>query len=252
MKIVNKKEYILFILAFLAYMLIYAQETDDNDTFDDAIYDFGTADEITVYGERPKEFDSESINAYVLNQLNGSLSDRKQFIETDFLEEAGFRRTGNAKYRMTETSEKVLSVLHGIGHMFVPGIVPVKSFFKTEYDRLPRGEVYKFESVFIKSNFKDVTLEVLTLIELEYMLQIEFFNGIIIQDNTNYYTDENINKFERLILGLPNFPESIYQAKNRYLKELQKIRTAFERHRNPGENNLRAMKNLRDSFNKNR
>jgi hypothetical protein len=51
---------------------------------------------------------------------------------------------------------------------------------------------------------------------LEYMLQIEFFYGTIIHDNMNYYTDENIGKFERLILSLPDFPESIFQAKNRF------------------------------------
>jgi len=84
------------------------------------------------------------------------------------------------------------------------------------------------------------------------MLQIEFCNGIIIQDKISYYTDENINKFERLTLGLPDFPENVYQAKNRYLNELQKIKAALERYKNPSENNLRALQNLKDSFNMNR
>ena len=244
MNIVKKKEKILFILAFFVCMISYAQETND-----DAIFDFGTSGEITKYGEHPKEYDSESINAYILKQLNGSLSDRKQFIENDFLKNAGFRQTGDVKFRKTKASEKALSVLHGVGRIFSFGIIPMKPFSEIEYDKLPRGEVYKFESVFIKSNFKNVSPEVLTVIELEYMLQIEFFNGIIIQDTINYYTDENITKFEKLILGLPDFPESIYQAKNRYLNELQKIKTAFERYKNPSENYLRAIENLKDSFN---
>jgi hypothetical protein len=243
MNIVKKKEKILFILAFFVCIISYAQETND-----DAIFDFGTSGEITKYGEHPKEYDPESINAHVLKQLNGSLSDRKQFIENDFLKNAGFRRTANVKYRKTKASEKALSVLHGVGHMFF-GIIPMRPFSEIEYERLSKGEVYKFESVFIKSNFKDITPEVLSLIELEYMLQIEFFNGIIIQDNMNYYTDANINKFERLILGLPDFPESIYQAKSRYLSELQKIKAVFERYKNPSENYLRAIENLKDSFN---
>jgi len=237
-----KKNKILFILVFFLSIIGYTQNAND-----DINYDFGIAGEITKYGEHPKEFDSESINAHILNQINGSLSDRKRFIETEFLEEAGFRRTGDVKYRKTKASEKALSVLHGVGAIFSFGIIPRKPFSEIEYDRLPSGEAYKFESVFIKSNFKNVSLEVLTIIELEYMLQIEFFNGIIIQDNMHYYTDENINKFERLIRGLPDFPESVYQAKNRYLNELQKIKIVFERYKNPSENYLRAIQNLKDS-----
>jgi hypothetical protein len=221
-------------------MTAYAQETDNNENLYDN--DFGIAKDITIYGQ-------QSIDIYVLEQINGSSSARKQFIETDFLEESGFRRTANVRYRKTESSEKALSVLHGVVHLFSFGIVPMKPFYEVEYAKLPKGEVYKFESVFIKSNFKDVTPEVLTLIELEYMLQIEFCNGIIIQDNIHYYTDENINKFERLILGLPDFPENVYKAKNRYLNELKRIRAKLARRGNPGEDNLRALQNLSDSFN---
>ena len=243
----------LFILAFFLNMAGYAQEAYNNENFDDADYDFGTAGEITIYGERPKEYDSKSIDAYVLNQINGSLSARKQFIETDFIEGAGFRRNANVRYRETSASEKALSVLYGVGHMFF-GIIPMKPFFEIEYDKLPKGKSYSFESVFVKSNFKNVTPEVLTVMELEYMLQIEFCNGLIIQNssytNINYYTDENINKFERLILGLPDSPESIHQAKSRYLNELQKIKAAFERYKNPGENYLRAVQNIGDSLKK--
>jgi len=235
------KRKILFIAAFFLIMTIYAQETGNNEDLNDEYNDFGMAGGITIYGQRP-------IDEYVLEQINGSLSDRKQFIETDFLEESGFRRMGNVKYRKTEASEKALSVLHGFGHLFSFGIVPMLPFFEIEYDKLPRGKVYSFESVFIKSNFKDVTPEVLTVIELEYMLQIEFWNGIITQDNLDYYTDENINKFERKILGLPNFPENIYKAKERYLNELRRIKAALERRGNQSENSLRALQNLGDSI----
>jgi len=242
---------ILFILSTFIIITVYAQETSDNDNLFDE-HDFGISEGITIYGQRP-------IVVYILDHINGTQSDRKKFIEIDFLEGAGFRRTGDVKFRKTETSEKALSVLHGVGQMFNWvgqifgfGSIPMRPFSETEYDRLPKGEVYKFESVFIKSNFKDITPEVLIVIELEYMLQIEFCNGIIIRDNIKYYTDENINKFEILILRLPDFPENIYQAKNRYLNELQKIKAALERHRNPSENDLRALKNLENSFNMNR
>jgi hypothetical protein len=224
-------------------MTVYAQETDNNENLNNEDNDFGTAGGITIYGQQP-------LDVYVLDQINGPVSERKQFIETDFLEESGFRRTGNVKYRQTTHSERALSVLHGIGHLFSFGIIPMKPFSEVEYDRLPKGKVYNFETVFIKSNFKDVTPEVLTVIELEYMLQMEFCNGVIIQDNIDYYTDENINKFEKLILRLPNFPENIQKAKNRYLNELRRIRTALERQRKPSEDNIRALQNLSDSFNK--
>ena len=228
-----KKKKILFILAFFLVITVYAQETDDIE-----YHDFGTAEGITIYGQQP-------IDVYVLEQINGSSSDRKQFIETEFLEESGFRRSATVKYRQTTSSEKALSVLHGFGHMFSPGIIPIISFNEVKYDKLPKGEVYKFEAVFVKSNFKDVTPEVLTIIELEYMLQIEFINGIIIQDNIKYYTDENINKFERSIHRLPDFPENILKAKNRFLDELRRIKNTLERRRNPSENNRRALQILK-------
>jgi hypothetical protein len=232
------------ILLFFLNFISYAQEADDY--WDDEYYDTGTAGGLTVYGERP--MDAESINAHVLNQLNGSLSERKKFIETEFLVESGFRRSGNVQYRKSTGSEKASSVLHGLAHLFSFGIVPSKPFSEIEYNRLPKGEYYKFQSVFIKSNFISVTPEVLILMELEYMLQIEFCNGIVIRDSMNYYTDENINKFEKLVLRLPDFPENICQAKNRYLNELQKIKAAFERYRNPSENYLRAVENLGGGF----
>ena len=237
------KKKVLFILAFSLILTVYGQETGNNEDLNDEDYDFGIAGGITVYGQRP-------IDEYVMDQINGSPSERKQFIEMNFLEGSGFRRTANVKYRKTEPSEKASSVLYGFGHVLSFGIIPMKPFSEIEYDKLPKGKVYNFETVFIKSNFKDVTPEVLSIIELEYMLQIEFCNGIIIQDNLGYYTDENINKFEGLILGLPNSPDNIYKAKNRYLNELRRIKAALERRRNPSENNLRALQNLGDSFKK--
>jgi hypothetical protein len=241
---------ILFILIFFANMTGYAQEFYDNDDFDDIFYDFESVKGITVYAEQPKEYAAESKNAYVLNQINGSPSERKQFIETDFLEKSGFRRNAGVRYRETTPSEKAYSVLSGVVSMFSGGLVPIAPFFGIEYDKLPKGEAYKFESIFIKSNFKDVSPEVFTVMELEYMLQIEFRNGLIINNsiytNVNYYTEENINKFEKLILELPDLPESIYQAKNRYLYELKRIKTVFERYKNPNENYLRAVQNLKN------
>jgi len=73
-------------LSFFISIAGYAQEKNNNENFNDVDYDFGTAREITIYGERPKEYDSKSIDAYVLNQINGSSSDRKQFLETNFNE----------------------------------------------------------------------------------------------------------------------------------------------------------------------
>jgi hypothetical protein len=239
---------ILLFLVFLINIAIFAQETN-NEIDDEEFFDAGAGVGLIFYAERPKEFEPETKNAYVMNQLNGSLTERKQFIETDFLEDAGFRRTGNVKYRKTDSSEKALSVLHGIASMISFGLVPQRPFLEVEYGQLQNGQYYSFESVFIQSNYKDVTPEVLTIIELEYMLQIEFRNGIIIRDNINYYTDENINKFESLILDLPDLPESVYQSKNRFLNELKKIKAALERYRNPSENYLRALENLKGGSN---
>jgi hypothetical protein len=240
----------IFILVFFINLTAYTQEADDYS--DDEFFDIGVAGELTVFGERPGEYDSKSIDAYVINQLNGSLSDRKQFIEKDFLEESGFRRTGNVRYRKTNGFEKTASILSRIGNMFSLGIISPEPFSETELERLPKGEYYKFEAVFVRSNFLNVTPEILTLIELEYMLQIEFRGGLLMQDNKNYYTNENIDKFERLINRLPDFPESVYQVKNRYLNESLKIKTVLERHKNPDENYLMVLQNLSDIFNMNR
>jgi hypothetical protein len=81
------------------------------------------------------------------------------------------------------------------------------------------------------------------------MLQIEFANGLVIEDTLNYYTEENIKKIENLIVSLPDFPESMGKIKERYLNiELPKIKRVFNRYNNPGENYLRARENLKNSF----
>jgi hypothetical protein len=118
-------------------------------------------------------------------------------------------------------------------------------FSEVDYARLPRGQYYSFESVIIHSEFNDLSLEVYNMLKLEYMLQIEFVNGIVINDSLHYYTEENIQTFENLILSLPDSPENIRQFKERYLNiELPKIKRAIYRYNNPSENYLRAMENL--------
>jgi hypothetical protein len=51
---------------------------------------------------------------------------------------------------------------------------------------------------------------------------------------------------------LPDSPESIYQAKNRYLNESRKLKAVLDRYNNPSENYLRALQNLSDIFNMNK
>ena len=232
---------LLLIFVLFVPQINYSQENDIND--DEEYEDFLTAEGITIYGERsPSE-------TRILSALNGSLSSRKNFIENDLLDNAGFRRTGNVRYRKTDASEKGLSVLHGFGSLFSFGLIPMKPFFEVDYARLPKGRYYPFESVIIYSEFKNLSLDVYNVLKLEYMLQIEFANGIVISDILNYYTEENIENFEKLIQNLPDFPESIRQFKERYLNiELPKIKRAFYRYNNPSENYLRAKENLKGSF----
>jgi hypothetical protein len=130
------------------------------------------------------------------------------------------------------------------------GAVSLKPFFEENFERLPAGVFYNFNQIFISSQFKSVSREVQTIMELEYMLQIEFSDGFLIQNwNDNYYNDNNINKFERLAESLPELPIDIKQIKNRYIYiELPKIKDALERNKNPGENYLRARENLKDIF----
>jgi hypothetical protein len=226
---------------------IYTQEIDEFP--DDFYYDFGMGEGITIFGERPVEYPPDSIESYVLSLVNGIESNRKQFIQTDFLEEAGFRRTGNVRYRQTTGSEKASSILYGIAHVFTLGIVPMRPFTEIEYGRLPNGQYYDFNLIISSSRFRYASPEVLIIIELEYKLQIEFCFGIVIQDNQNYYTEENINRFEELIMRLPEYPESILSARNRFINELQKIKAAYERWRNPSEDQIRAIQNLNERTN---
>jgi hypothetical protein len=235
---------ILLLLIFLLFMpqINFSQESDIDDE-EEYYYYYMMGEGITVYGERsPAE-------TRILSALNGSLSSRRNFIENDLLNNAGFRRTANVRYRKTDASEKGLSILHGFGHLFSFGIIPTTPFFEIDYARLPRGQYYSFESVIIHSEFNNLSLDVYNVLKLEYMLQIEFANGIIISDTVNYYTDENIERFENLILSLPDSPESIRLVKERYLNiELPKVKRAFYRYNNPSENNIRAMENLRNNF----
>jgi hypothetical protein len=232
---------LLLIFVLLIPQINFSQENDIND--EEEYYYFGTAEGITIYGERsPNE-------TRILGALNGSFSNRKNFIENDLLDNAGFRRTANVRYRKTDASEKGLSILHGFGSLLSFGLIPMTPFFEIDYARLPRGQYYSFESVIIHSEFNNLSLDVYNVLKLEYMLQIEFANGIVISDTVNYYTDENIERFENLILSLPDSPESIGQIKERYLNiELPRVKRAIYQYNNPSENNLRATENLRGSF----
>jgi hypothetical protein len=253
---------IFFVVLLFIYIPLFSQElnneADNNKTIntnsiteESEFYDFGTDDGITIYANHPKEeFPGGTVEHYVLEKLAGSPADQKEFIENDFLEKAGFRRAGNIKHRKSTGGEKALSVWHGIARVLSFGIVPMKPFSEIEYEKLPDGEFYKFKSVLVRSEYLDISPEVLIVMELEYMLQIEFCSGILIPNhNINYYTEEHIHKFEQLALNLPDYPESIKKLKERYLHiELGKIKSALERYKNPSENHLRALENLGDSL----
>jgi len=231
---------VIILLLFLP-QVAYSQVNDINN--EDEYYEFRMAEGITVYGDR------SLIETKILSALNGSLSDRKIFIENELLEDAGFRRTGNVRHRKTEASEKGMSILHGIGALLSFGLIPTKPFFEIDYAKLPKGQYYSFESIIVHSELINTSLDVFNVLKLEYMLQIEFANGLVIEDTLNYYTEENIKKFENLILRLPDFPESIGQIKERYLNiELPKIKRAFNRYNNPSENYLRALENFKKGY----
>jgi hypothetical protein len=228
-------------------LFIYPQEDNEenaeNNSEDIRAYtDFGVDEGITIYREPPTAEEN-----YILDHLNGVSSERKNFIEHEFLAEAGFRRTGNIKFRKSNSSEKALSVLHGVFHALSFGIAPMKPFFEIEYGKLPKGEYYKFESILYLSKYNACSREILAAIELEYKLQIEFSNGILYSDNINYYTEENIKQFEALASILPDSIEGFRQLRERYLNiELPKIKAALEKYKNPDENYLRAIQNLKN------
>jgi len=229
---------LMCLLAFLVNAALYSQDA--------GYYDSGMAEGLTVYGE----YGPKSTEAFVLKKLNGHPEERKRFIETDLLEKAGFRRSANARYRKTTASEKAASLASDAVRSFTLGLVPIerKPLYEIEYDSLEDGKFYSFESVVVKSRFNTISYEVWIVMKLEYMLQIEFNNGIIIQDSMEYYTNENIKLFETLIHKLPDFPDSIRQSKNRYTEELTRIKATFERYNNPSEDQLRAMENLKDGL----
>jgi len=224
------------------YSFVFAQDTNEY------FHGFESIRELTVYGERPFDFDSASIEENVLSLLNGTLSDRKKLVENYLMENAGFRRTGNCRFRSTDASEKSWSIFHGITNLLSFGIIPRKPFFEIEYGRLPRGVFYTFQTIIDSSELNNISPEVIAIMEIEYMLQIEFANGVLISNwNANYYTENNINKFERLIMRVPEFPQNIKILRERYLNiELPKIKQALKRHNNPSENYLKAMENLSD------
>ncbi|MCL2800475.1 MAG: hypothetical protein FWD28_01775 [Treponema sp.] len=202
-----------------------------------------------MFGERLQEFAPESIEGSILSILNGSLSERVQFIRNVVLGNAGFRPLGNTRFRRTDGAEKTLSVLHmvtrGITFGFLP--MPARPFSEIEYERLPDGVFYSFQTVISSSDLHNVSPIVLLVLEIEYKLQIEFANGLLLANNRNYLTEENISIFEKLIFELPEYPESIQRLRERYLNiELPRIRNSLERHLNPSENHLRALENLSD------
>jgi hypothetical protein len=244
---------ILVVLALFVYQAAFAEGTVDTAApaqTDENYYDYGISEGITVYDEhsRPK-FSSELTESYILIRLGGFSDDREQFIKEDLLKNAGFRSTANVRFRKTSGAEKTVSVLYGLSHAFSLGVVPTTPFFETDYARLPRGELYAFESVVPGNQLENVSPEVRTTVELEYMLQVEFCNGVLIRNyNTDYYTEENIAKFEELAMSLADdtSPE-IKRLKDRYLNEdLPRIKAALDRYKNPSELDLIARQNLKD------
>ena len=234
------------VLPFFVFMAFFAfaQETDEFPYNDEHYFDLDISGGFTVFAVRPPEFPEDSVETYVMGKINGFFSVRKEFIGTEFLEGAGFRRSGNARYRQTTGAEKTSSVLHGIASLFSFGIVPMKPYAEIDYDRLPKGKYYDFGTIIEYSRFKNISPDVLLVMELEYMLQIYFCNGIVIRDNLEYYTGESISHFEERILDLPYHPDSVWAAKSRFLNELQRIKAAYERYKNPGENYSQAYRNL--------
>ena len=253
------KKRIYLILLFLTHH-IFSDELNNDSSLqeysEDEYYDYGFYEGITIYGNR------DEIENKIIEILNREEKVRERFIEEELLIKSGFRRTANVKFRKTTGTEKALSVLHGIFHAvseavsevvsrvtpLEPAIVPMTQFFEEEYARLPNGEFYTFYSVLINSDLKNVSLDLQKVMELEYKLQIEFSNGILIENwNLKYYTEENIEKFERLIVSLSESREDITSIKERFLNtELPKVKAALYRYLNPGESYIQARKNLSD------
>lgn len=238
-KVIHLTLYLLIQLIFLdkSYNILCSQEYSE----DEYSY-YGFSEGIIIYG------DQNNLENNIIEVLNKGQEERKAFIEEELLVNSGFRRTANARFRGTTGGEKTLSVFHGIFHALSLGIVPMKPFLEEEYDRLPKGEYYNFYSVLINSDLKNVSLEIQKIMELEYKLQIEFSNGVLIENwNLKYYTEENIEIFERLILSLPDEMDDIRSIKERFFNiELPKIKSALYRYLNPSESYIQARENLRN------
>jgi hypothetical protein len=76
-----------FLLFFLLSTTIYAQEPgnnspDGNTEYDDYL-DFGEAEGITIFAERPRdEYPPDSLEHHVLTQLSGGRSERNKVLIT--------------------------------------------------------------------------------------------------------------------------------------------------------------------------
>jgi hypothetical protein len=235
---------LLIVLMLFAYQAASAEDLTDSPPAEEEekYYDYGISGGVTLYGQ------GESVEARILAILNGFSDGREAFIKNDLLKNAGFRSTAAVRFRKTTGAEKSEAVLQGIMHAFSLGIIPVISFSEVNYGRLPPGEFYEFEAVFASSRLRNVSPELRTAIELEYMLQAEFCGGILIRRyNADYYTEENIAKFEKLAASLPDSPPAIKQIKDRCLNtDLPRIKAALERFENPSEAYMIARENLSD------
>jgi hypothetical protein len=216
------------------------------ETGEETVY-HGMVEGVTLYGDPGLE----AVEADILTRLNGFSADRERFIENDLLRNAGFQRSANAKFRRTTGSEKTAAFFQGLARAFFAGIPP-RSFWELKYGSLPQGEFYHFDSVIYAGLFKDISAELRTALELEYMLQVEFSDGVLIRGwNVDYYTEENIARFERLAVSLPDSdsPPGIRRLKERYLKEdLPRIRAALDRYEHPSESALWARQNIGGDF----
>jgi hypothetical protein len=221
------------------------------DRLEDAYADYGFSEGITIYGDTERIARENAIIA----ALNKGQKERERFIEDELLKKSGFRRTANVKFRKTTGAEKAVSVLQSIYHAILLdlflgflGSVPQKPFLEEEYDRLPRGEFYNFYAVLINSDLKNVSLAVQKVMEAEYTLQIKFSNGAAIENwNAKYYTEENVEKFEQLIVSLPDSTDDFRRIKERFLTiELPRVKSALFRYLNPDESYIQARNNLSD------
>jgi hypothetical protein len=244
---------ILIVLALFVYQVAFAEDPPDTAApvqNEEKYYDYGASEGVTVYGSQSRpEFPSELTETYILFRLTGLSDEREQFIKEDLLKNAGFRSTANVRFRKTSGAEKGMSLLHGIAHAFSLGLVPMSPFFEVNTEKLPQGEFFMFDTVVPGDWFENISPELRRTIELEYMLQAEFSNGVLIRHyNVSNYTEENIAKFEELAMSLPDdISPELKQIKDRYLNEdLPRIRAALERYKNPSELALIARENLRD------